>query len=218
MTWTCQQIEERLSDYLDDALSVADRAAFATHMHQCPRCKPMIARVSELVVALHQVEPIEPPQGLIRRILEQTGPKEKAPGWFGIAWFNPRFAMGTLSVALAILMVYPVLGIEVTKLEWSDLKPANLYRSADRRATLLYARSVKFVNGLRVIHEIQSRLGPAPDAQAVPVKEELKKDSDDQQKKSEGEKRREQNHAFEPKHVPTMLASGMAGLPGGWIR
>ncbi len=31
MNWTCQQFEERLTDYLDDALSVADRSAFLAH-------------------------------------------------------------------------------------------------------------------------------------------------------------------------------------------
>jgi hypothetical protein len=217
MNWTCPQIEERLSDYLEDALSVADRNAFQAHVHQCAQCRPLLAGVSGLVTAMHQVEPVEPPAGLVYRILEQTGPQERA-GWFGLAWLSPRLAMGGVTMALAVLMVWPVLNNDLQNLTWSDLKPANLYHSMDRRATLLYARGVKFVNGLRVLHEIQSRLQPAGDPRAVPVKEELKKDSDDHQNKSEDKKKLEQNHALEPHQLPVMLAWMVGSLPGGAIR
>lgn len=214
MNWTCQQSEERLTDFLEDALSVADRAAFTAHTSGCAQCRPLVARVGHLLTALHHVEPLEPPPGLVYRILEQTRPKESA-GWFGWAWLNPRFAMGGLTIALAVLMVWPVLDIK--NLQWSDLTPVNLYHSADRRTTLMYARGVKFVNGLRVLHEIQSRLQPASDGQAAPVKEELKK-QDENQNKSESEKKREQNHAFEPQHIPTLLAGVMPSVTGGAIQ
>lgn len=215
MNWTCQQFEERLTDYLDDALSVADRGAFLAHEAECARCKPLLAQVSGMVSAIHHVEPIEPPQGLIRRILDETAPQKVERGWFGLAWLTPRFAMGALTVALFILMVYPVTGIEISKLTWSDLKPVNIYHATNRRATLMYARGVKFVNGLRVLHEIQTRLQPA-DAEAVPVRQEQKRD-EDQQNKSEKEKNgsRDQNRAFEPKQIPVTLAGivGQAFLP-----
>jgi len=214
MKWTCQQFEERLTDYLDDALSVADRVDFTVHQQECAQCRPLLERVSGMVVAIHHVEPIEPPQGLIYRILEATGPKQER-GWFGLAWLTPRFAMSGVTLALFLLMIYPFTGIEVTKLQWSDLKPANMYLAADRRATLMYARSVKFVNGLRVLHEIQSRLQPA-DTEAVPVKEELKKPDDGRtQSEKEEKKTREQNRAFEPRHIPMTLASLFPGVPGG---
>ncbi len=217
MKWTCQQFEERLTDFLDDALSVADRAAFITHQQQCPHCKPLLEQVSNMVVAIHHVEPIEPPSGLVYRILEATGAKQER-GWFGLAWLTPRFAMSGLTVALFLLMIYPFTGIEISKLEWSDLRPENLYRAADRRATLMYARSVKFVNGLRVLHEIQSRLQPA-DTEAVPVKEDLKKQDDGRtQSEKDDKKLREQNRAFEPRHIPMTLASLLPGVPGGLNR
>jgi len=212
MNWTCQQFEERLTDYLEDALSVADRASFAAHRASCAQCRPLAERVSAMVLAIHQVEPLEPPPRLLHKILDATGPKQER-GWFGLAWFTPRLAMSALTVALFLLMVYPFTGIEISKLEWNDLAPANLYRSADRRATLMYARGVKFVNGLRVLHEIQSRLQPA-DTEAVPVKQPVKKDADDNTK-SEKENKREQNRAFDLERIPMTLASVMPGLPGG---
>ena len=216
MNWTCQQIEERITDYLEDALSVADRAAFTGHVDQCAQCKPLVQQVSGLMSAMHHVEPLEPPPGLIYRILDQTKPQRRA-GWFGVPWLTPRFAMGVLSVAFVLFTVSSALNIQWSQLTWSDLKPANLYYAADRQATLMYARGVKFVNGLRVIHEIQSRLQPVGDGQTVPVKEEIKK-PDDNQNKSESEKKREQNHAFEPQHLPTLLAGVMPSLTRGAIQ
>lgn len=214
MKWTCQQFEERLTDFLDDALSVADRAAFVAHQQECAQCHALVERVSNMVLAIHHVEPIEPPQGLIYRILEASGPRRER-GWFGLAWLTPRFAMSGLTVALFLLMIYPFTGIDVTKLEWNDLTPANMYRAADRRATLMYARGVKFVNGLRVLHEIQSRLQPA-DSEAVPVKEELKKKDDDRtQSEKDQQENREQNRAFEPRHIPITLAGLFPSVSGG---
>ena len=79
-----------------------------------------------------------------------------------------------------------------------------------------FIAKVKFVNGLRVLHEIQSRLQPA-ETEVVPVKEDLTKKPQDQNK-SENEKKREQNRAFDPGKLSAMLASLMTGLPGGMTR
>jgi len=215
MNWTCQQFEERLTDSLEDALSVADRAAFNAHRATCAQCRPLAEQVSAMVLAIHQVDPVEPPPRLVHNILDATGPKRER-GWFGLAWFTPRLAMSALTLALFLLMVYPLTGIEISKLEWSDLRPTNIYLAADRHASLLYGRSVKFVNGLRVLHEIQSRLQPA-DTEAVPVKQPLKKDSDDNTK-SEKENKREQNRAFDIERLPITLAAALPSLPGGMIQ
>ena len=218
MNWTCQQFEERLTDFLEDALSVADRAGFLAHQQECARCRPLAERVNTMLVAMHHVEPIEPPPGLVHRILEQTGPKQER-GWFGLAWLTPRLAMSGLTLALFTLMVWPVLGIDVSRLEWSDLKPTNLYHSADRRATLIYARGVKFVNGLRVLHEIQSRLQPA-ESEVVPVKEDLNKKTENEKKPEtkKGQKGQDQNRAYDPGKLAAMVAGLTSGLPGGMIQ
>jgi hypothetical protein len=41
-------------------------------------------------------------------------------------------------------------------------------RTANRQAHLTYARGAKFVNDLRVVYEIQSRLGSQPEPQSAP--------------------------------------------------
>ena len=72
MTWTCEQIEERLSDYVDRLLSPEERSGFVTHVDACARCRPLVARVAGLVAEMHRLEPLEAPVGLVERILVQT--------------------------------------------------------------------------------------------------------------------------------------------------
>jgi hypothetical protein len=74
--------------------------------------------------------------------------------------------MGVITVAATILIVLYTTGISPTKLKKADLSPTNVFRTANRQVHLTYARSAKFVNDLRVVYEIQTRL--QPDAEPSP--------------------------------------------------
>jgi len=71
---------------------------------------------------------------------------------------SPKFAYGTASVLATFVILIGASGFSVRKPKMADLRPANLYRTADRQVHLVYARSVKYVSDLRVVYEIQSRL------------------------------------------------------------
>jgi hypothetical protein len=71
--------------------------------------------------------------------------------------------MGIVTVAASLAIVIHTSGITTAKIKRADLSPANIFRSANRQVHLTYARSVKFVNDLRVVYEIQSRLQPGPE-------------------------------------------------------
>lgn len=164
MTWTCEQIEARLSDYIDGLMSPAERRDFAAHAESCAECAPLLAGVLGLVKNLHALEAIEPPPHLAYRILNQTlGPRGKAKGARGaFGWLNTllsaRFAYGAVSVAATLVILLTASGFSFRKPKLADLSPVNLYRNANSGAHLAYARSVKFVSDLRVVYEIQSRL------------------------------------------------------------
>jgi len=228
MTWTCEQIEERLSDYLDGLLDAPGQSAYAAHVASCARCQPLVAQVHSLVSRLRGIEQVEPPPRLIYNILDKTiGPREAESGWRGVLrWFGPfaqpRLVMGLVTVALTLAILTPALDIRWNQLTWADLKPSNIYNSTDRKVTLLYARSVKFVNGLRVVYEIQTRLQPVSTQQAAPA-EQPKDQSDPKQqpepnKSNNNEKGRESNRAFDLIPIPTLLASSFHALPEGAIR
>jgi anti-sigma factor RsiW len=164
MTWTCEQTEARLSDYIDGLLQPGERSAFDAHVRTCPICAPLVASVSELVGNLHAMDELDEPPRLVYAILDKTlGPRDTAKGWRAVlGWFgnlaSPRFAYGAISMVATFLILATASGFSWRKPKLADLQPATMVRNADRQAHLIYARGTKFVSDLRVVYEIQSRL------------------------------------------------------------
>jgi hypothetical protein len=209
MSWTCAQIEERLSDYLDEALSRDEQREFSAHVGACSRCAPLLKSVTGVVGRMRSMEPVDVPANLIPQIIEQTSGTRagsKAPrgwlGWLRPVW-QPRFAMGAATVLATCLIVFQVVGPK--RLKKADLSPVNLYYSANRRVHLVYARGVKFVNDLRVVYEIQSRLHPEAAPPPAPEEPTTPPSSTPQQKSQDRRPGRSSNRNI------TLLAFGLLG-------
>src|SRR5258705_4447477 len=88
MSWTCEQTEARLSDYLDGVLNPAELAEFTAHVPSCARCAPLVACVSDLLTGLHGMEQVAEPPRLVYSILDKTlGPREAVTRWRAmVAW------------------------------------------------------------------------------------------------------------------------------------
>jgi len=174
MTWTCEQTEARLSDYLDGLLQAAEQTAFDLHVNACERCTPLVAGVSHVLGALHTLEQVEPSPRLVNSILTATlGPQSwrSAKRWLR-GFQSPRFVYSAVSVAATFLVILTATGFW-KKPKLADLAPATIYRNANRQAHLVYAHSAKFVSDLRVVYEIQSRMNeneqnPATREQSLP--------------------------------------------------
>ena len=166
MAWSCAQTEERLSDYLDNLLDAGAVAELNLHVDSCDSCTRLVEQVGGAVRRMRSLEPVEVPPQLITSILDQTiGPrpeKKGLRGWF--AWtqpiLQPRFAMGALTCALTLVIFGYAVGISPAKIRKGDLTPTNVYRAANRQVHLTYGRAVKYVNDLKVVYEIQSKLRP----------------------------------------------------------
>ena len=174
MTWTCEQTEARLSDYIDGLLGPAELGEFNGHVNACERCTPLVASVTRLLDGLHTMEAIEPPPRLVYNILDKTlGPRETGKGWRSVfGWLgglaSRRFAYSAVSVAASLLIVLVASGFSLRKPKLADLSPVNIYQNAERQAHRVYARSAKFVSDLRVVYEIQSRLGKENELPVAP--------------------------------------------------
>lgn len=219
MNWTCEQVEEHLSDYVDRLLNASERSGFEAHLAACPRCAPLVKSVQGLVNGMHRLEPVEAPPRLAASILDQTlGPRAKKKGFR--AWLDwlqpvlqPRFAYGTVSVLVTLLVVFQALGIHWRKPTLADLNPVNIYRHADRQAHLVYARGAKFITDLRVVYEIHSRLRPEAEPQPAPERKTQPGQSTGPEQKSP----RELNRANHNRNL-SLLACAMSALPAGSVQ
>jgi len=181
MDWDCTRTEERLSDALAEALGSEEHAAFRAHTGGCEGCRQLVARVGGIVLELHELPWVEEPPFLASRIIALTGgtPRERPrKGW--LAWpsavWQTRLVMGLVTIAATALIVFH--GISAGAPGKLPFNPVTLYHGVNRRAHLTYARGVKFVNDLRVVYEIQSRLSSQPDPAPPPTPEQRRPDSD----------------------------------------
>lgn len=194
MDWNCTLTEERLSDYLEAQLSAPETAAFAAHCEGCTRCAGLLSQVSGVLADIHRLELLPEPQHLQTRILEATlGSRAKKAGWRRwFAWtpmiWQPRFAIGMATVAACALVVVQAGGVLPNKMHKANLNPADIVRSIKSQVHLNYAKGVKFVNNLRVVYEIESRLetqNPPQQAPAQPEQNNLQRNQNDPQEKSD---------------------------------
>jgi len=53
----CQQAVELVTDYLDDALSRADRERFEAHIADCPHCRTYLEQIRTTIALTGRIEP-----------------------------------------------------------------------------------------------------------------------------------------------------------------
>jgi len=192
MSWNCAQLEARLDDYLEGRLSPEGATAAQAHATGCPRCAEW-ADARRAALWLRQVEPMETPPGLEARILAQTlAPASEESFWslLELGWralLQPRMAMGLAAALISFGLVLHAANVSPAEMSVADLNPVNIYRTINSQAQLTYARGVRFVNDLRLVYEIRSRLeemqgepeeppAPAPRDSAPPAKDEGNKE------------------------------------------
>jgi anti-sigma factor RsiW len=215
MTWACDQIEARLSDYLEGMLTRPEAAEFEAHVEDCPDCAPLVASVKSLIGEMRSMEELEISPVLVNSILDQTiGPRERSAPLQGF-WnlirglATPKFAYGMASVVATVVILLNAGGVSFRKPKLADLRPATIYRNMDRQAHLVYAHSVKYVSDLRVVYEIQSRLRQDTDLPVAPEERAPGKTQEQQPGKSDDHTRtqpRQQNRANELARTVELLA------------
>ncbi|HKQ87178.1 MAG TPA: zf-HC2 domain-containing protein [Candidatus Acidoferrales bacterium] len=161
MNWDCTESDKRLSDYLEGLTSAEETAVFKAHIEGCADCAALVARVGGTVRMLRATPAVDVPQQLFRNIIAATS-GAPARGWrrwiqpARIAW-QPQFAMGAITIAASFLIIFHAANSSRTQ-GFAALNPMNLFRAADRTAHLTYAHTAKFVNDMRLVYEIESRL------------------------------------------------------------
>jgi hypothetical protein len=182
----CADFEIVLADYVDGTLRGEEKSAFEKHLAECPGCAELTREAQGAIAFIERTAVVEAPPELVTRILFEVtnGPSRAVvkPSWirriFGRrveAILRPQFAMGMAMAVLSFAMLFRFTGVRQLKL--SDFDPVKIWTSAEDRVHRTWDRGVKFVESLKVVYEVQSRLKewtgddqqPAPQpAQAQP--------------------------------------------------
>jgi anti-sigma-K factor RskA len=214
MTWTCDQTEARLSDYLEGLLQAPERAEFEVHVRGCAECAPLVESVRSLMSEMQSTGPLEVPSNLVYSILDQTlGPRERVTFWQGVQNFlrglaTPRFAYGAGSVMATLFILLSASGLSWRKPKLADLDPSTVARNVNRQYHLQKAHVVKYVSDLRVVYEIQSRLRQDENQlQAVPQETVPKSQQDNKPDDHTRTQPKQQNRADELARQMELLAA-----------
>jgi hypothetical protein len=72
------ELRRKLSDYLDNVVSGTERREIETHLQGCSRCREALAELEQVVGAIRDIPPEEPPHWLTTRIMARIQ-EEGAP-------------------------------------------------------------------------------------------------------------------------------------------
>ncbi len=184
----CGQWETLLADALDGTLRADDEATFSSHMAGCAACTALFeeARRGREWLDFLSAEP-EAPEGLLERILAQTGPGQTAgyglvaesgvaaiagvplaivtpkwqkPGFMGFVrrFAEPRLMMTAAMAFFSIALTLNLAGVKLTQVRLADLKPTAVRSFMQRRITMASTPIIRYYDHLRLVYEIQSRV------------------------------------------------------------
>ena len=177
----CGLWETLLADALDGQLRPEDEGTFSSHMAGCPACTALFeeARQGREWLEFLSPEP-EVPEGLLDKILAQTGPGHESEYKLAVAdnvvpmvipaWQRPgmmgrirRFAeprllltaaMAFFSIALTLNMT----GVRLTDFRMSNLRPSAVRSFMERRLTMASTPIIRYYDHLRLVYEVESRM------------------------------------------------------------
>jgi anti-sigma factor RsiW len=161
---TCADIEILLCDYVDDTLRGSQKSALEDHLSGCAACAEMAADIKAAMGFMERAAVVEPPAGLMTRILHVT-PAVRQPWWrrgFLGKWaewiLQPRYAMGMAMTILSFAMIARFSPVQIRQLRPADLNPVKIYLAVDDRAHRTWDRTMKYYENLRWVIELQSRV------------------------------------------------------------
>jgi hypothetical protein len=177
----CGRWETLLADALDGQLRPEDEAAFTSHMAVCPGCAALFeeARRGREWLEFLSPEP-EIPEGLLDRILAQTGPGQVAgyglvaeggaiatmpkpwqrPGFAGHVrrYAEPRLLMTAAMAFFSIALTLNLVGFKFTDVRMSDLRPSAVRSLLTRRIVTASVPLIRYYDHLRFLYQVESSM------------------------------------------------------------
>ena len=158
----CPDCEERMSDYLEGALSLGERDAVDLHVQSCTACSELLAGMKAVLVWGKSFPAHEPPAWLPGRIIANT-PRVARESWtdtIAAAWkwvADPRIAMGLFTASLMLGWLGSLAGISPN---WTAVarNPAAVYYEAQGAVNRAYGEALRRYYRSPLVLEIKTRI------------------------------------------------------------
>jgi anti-sigma factor RsiW len=158
----CIKVEELLSDYLENTLSVDNRLLVDTHLQSCHACSELLAGMTEVVAWGKSFPVYEAPSWLATRIVANT-PRVSRESWLDTLtavgkWLvEPRTAMAVFTATLVLGWMGSVAGISPDMVR-SVRTPSAIYYGAHSALNRAYGEAVRKYYRSPLVSEIRTRI------------------------------------------------------------
>lgn len=161
----CHEIEQSLSEYLENSLEPSVVQSIRSHLDSCTACSLLLKEMQNALALCKSFPELEPPSGLVESILIQTSGKYQSLSWTEYLWelvrplyASPKFATGACLAVISFAIVMNAFGISLDRVEWADLTPRSVLDSLHRTVYLAYDSSLRRINDLKILYQIQSKI------------------------------------------------------------
>jgi anti-sigma factor RsiW len=159
----CTHCEERMSDYLEDALGATERGALELHIQSCAACCELMAGMSEVLAWARSFPSFAAPVWLPTRIIANT-PRVVRETWLdtlAAIWktlIEPRIAMAVFTAAIMIGWMGSALNISIDPVQVVR-NPAVIYYGAGNLVNRAYDQAIRSYFRSPFILRIQTQIG-----------------------------------------------------------
>jgi len=158
----CAYCEERLSDYLENALIVSERAAMESHLQGCSYCTELLDGVRQVIQWGRDFQVQPAPAWLAPRIVANTPQVVRVTwaDWRRNAWrqiCEPRFALALLTATLVLGWMGSLAGITADDLAIVR-QPSAIYYRFGGWANRVYGDAVRGYYGSSLVNAIQCQI------------------------------------------------------------
>jgi len=158
----CIKVEELLSDYLENALSLDDRRLVDTHLLSCSACSELLTGMAEVVAWGKSFPVYDAPAWLATRIVANT-PRVSHESWLDTLtavgkWLvEPRTAMAVFTATLVLGWMGSMAGISPDVVR-NVRTPSAIYYGAHSALDRAYDEAVRRYYRSPLVSEIRTRI------------------------------------------------------------
>ncbi|MBM4264775.1 MAG: DUF2275 domain-containing protein [Deltaproteobacteria bacterium] len=104
----CEEVQERLSEYLERLLDSGQSKSVDGHLASCPRCTAELADLTECRRLVAALPALEPPVGFTTRVMAHIRESAEQPGWWQRLFLPLRAKLPLPATALLLVSVLSV--------------------------------------------------------------------------------------------------------------